>query len=119
MNSSEIPGFVKEYEQDGFTSYSCPKDEFPKAIFYLGSEFSYIWLLGIQHYSRPDNTHQLKYYFLDFEERERFSISYELRSDEKFYSVVQLWQNASFYEERIINKTGLTAQRDYKLRLQV
>ena len=61
MNSSEIPGLEKVYEQSGFTGYKCNREDFPTVIFYLGSEFSYIWLLGIHSFEVAENKFELKY----------------------------------------------------------
>ncbi|MBD63904.1 MAG: hypothetical protein CME62_01755 [Halobacteriovoraceae bacterium] len=114
MKSDHIQGLIKIDEHSSFINYKCEKDDFSKVIFYLSSEYSYIWLLGVHYYELENLQYKLKYFFFDFEEKERFSVSFEIQRGESFFSIVNQWKNAQFYEDRIINKTDLKRQSDYR-----
>jgi NADH:ubiquinone oxidoreductase subunit D len=101
--------------EDGYKYYLCPMDKFRQTIFDLGSNHSYLWLLGIDNYQLHDKNY-LCYYFYDFESDAKFSLVTEVVRGGILYSIANLWSNATEFEAKILSEFSLSFYEEYKFR---
>lgn len=114
MINLDIEGLHLKESHGKQAHYTCDSKDFRRIILFVGSDFSYVWLMNVIQIPVEQKKWEIKYQFYDFEEDITFSISYLLTEGQTFFSIKKLWRNAESFERRITLETGLQIFEEYK-----